>query len=140
MPEKKSPSQPRYIGMGERRRLGDVALDILIFAGIMTAGLFVARNLLNPLMSNFTDPDKEKHDLVSRQAKAHIERLSRNKTADDGTTSAQSTGTSVKKIEELALNEYENLVALEMVSPEDIHVGFEGMFIPALHSTKSLKE
>ncbi|KAG5951788.1 hypothetical protein E4U58_001077 [Claviceps cyperi] len=111
--------------MGERRRLGDVALDILIFAGMMTAGLLVARNLLNPLMSNFTDPDKEKHDRVSRQAKAHIERLSRNKIADDGTASAQSTGTSVKKIDELVLNEYEDLVALEMVSPEDIHVGFE---------------
>ncbi|KAG5954162.1 hypothetical protein E4U13_005657 [Claviceps humidiphila] len=126
--------------MGERRRLGDVALDILIFAGMMTAGLLVARNLLKPLMSNFTDPDKEKHDLVSRQAKAHIERLSRNKIADDGMASTQSTRTSVKKIEELVLNEYENLVALEMVSPEDIHVGFEGMFILAVQSLKLLKE
>lgn len=91
-------------------------------------------------MSNFTDPDKEKHDLVSRQAKAHIERLSRNKIADDGMASTQSTRTSVKKIEELVLNEYENLVALEMVSPEDIHVGFEGMFILAVQSLKLLKE
>ncbi|TQS32609.1 hypothetical protein Golomagni_07073, partial [Golovinomyces magnicellulatus] len=29
------------------------------------------------------------------------------------------------KVEELVLNEYENLIALEMVAPEDIHVGFD---------------
>lgn len=30
------------------------------------------------------------------------------------------------RVEDLALNEYENLIALEMVAPEDIPVGFDG--------------
>ncbi|KAM0252378.1 hypothetical protein ACHAQJ_007710 [Trichoderma viride] len=49
-------------GMGERRKLGDVALDIVLFAGMMTAGLYVARTFLNPILSNLVDPDKEKHE------------------------------------------------------------------------------
>ncbi|KAG5928455.1 hypothetical protein E4U42_000588 [Claviceps africana] len=115
---------PLIIGMGERRRLGDVALDILIFAGMMTAGLYVARNLLTPILNNLVDPDKEKHDQTRRQAKAHLERINRLHAGDNETTSVNGQGGS-KQIEDLALNEYENLVALEMVSPEDIHVGFE---------------
>ncbi|KAG5953615.1 hypothetical protein E4U53_004402 [Claviceps sorghi] len=110
--------------MGERRRLGDVALDILIFAGMMTAGLYVARNLLTPIFNNLADPDKEKHDQTRRQAKAHLERINRLHAGHNDTISVNGEGGS-RKVEDLALNEYENLVALEMVSPEDIHVGFE---------------
>ncbi|KAG6027633.1 hypothetical protein E4U41_000874 [Claviceps citrina] len=111
--------------MGERRRLGDVALDLLLFAGMMTAGLYVARNLLTPILSNLADPDKEKHDQTRRQARAHLERINRRHSRDNDTTSFNDEGTDTRKIEDLNLNEYENLVALEMVSPEDIHVGFD---------------
>ncbi|KLO80509.1 putative MSP1 AAA ATPase protein [Fusarium fujikuroi] len=110
--------------MGERRKLGDVAMDILLFAGMMTAGLYVARNFLNPILSNIADPDKEKHEQARRQAKAHLERLNRHKKdgLDYGDDSDSRTG---PRPEDLVLNEYENLVALEMVPPEDISVGFD---------------
>ncbi|KAF5025182.1 hypothetical protein F66182_2758 [Fusarium sp. NRRL 66182] len=121
-----SPTWLRWVlgGMGERRKLGDVAMDILLFAGMMTAGLYVARNFLNPILSNIADPDKEKHEQARRQAKAHLERLNRHKRDDDdfGDGSDSRRG---PRPEELVLNEYENLVALEMVPPQDISVGFD---------------
>ncbi|KAK2612884.1 mitochondrial dynamin GTPase Msp1 [Conoideocrella luteorostrata] len=89
----------------------------------MTAGLYVARNLLTPMLSNLADPDKEKHDQTRRQAKAHLERLNRCRNSEDDESDFD--GQTVRKVEDLALNEYENLVALEMVPPEDIHVGFD---------------
>ncbi|KAF5659360.1 adenosinetriphosphatase [Fusarium heterosporum] len=115
----------RFLGMGERRKLGDVAMDILLFAGMMTAGLYVARNFLNPILSNIADPDKEKHEQARRQAKAHLERLNRHKR--DGLDYGDDSGDSRRgpRPEDLILNEYENLVALEMVPPEDISVGFD---------------
>ncbi|EWG47088.1 adenosinetriphosphatase [Fusarium verticillioides 7600] len=124
MPSESAPWLRWILGMGERRKLGDVAMDILLFAGMMTAGLYVARNFLNPILSNIADPDKEKHEQARRQAKAHLERLNRHKKdgLDYGDDSDSRTG---PRPEDLVLNEYENLVALEMVPPEDISVGFD---------------
>lgn len=125
MPGKRVPWLNWVTIMGERRKLGDIALDLLLFAGMMSAGLYVARNFLTPMLSNLADPDKEKHDQIRRQARAHLERLNRRRIEDKNTYNEGSEGSDTRKIEELALNEYENLVALEMVPPEDIHVGFE---------------
>ncbi|EFZ04011.2 ATPase family AAA domain-containing protein 1 [Metarhizium robertsii ARSEF 23] len=111
--------------MGERRKLGDVALDLLLFAGMMTAGLYVARNLLTPMLSNLADPDKEKHEQARRQAKAHLERLTRQRNIDRDGDDESGDARRIQSVEDLVLNEYENLVALEMVAPEDIHVGFD---------------
>lgn len=144
MPNNRTASWLRWIfGMGERRKLGDVALDIVLFAGMvriifsvcchcadkmlqMTAGLYVARTFLNPILSNLVDPDKEKHEQAKRQAKAHLDRLSRRRhidgIGDNGADGARGSA----RVEELVLNEYENLIALEMVAPDDIHVGFDG--------------
>ncbi|KAM0472887.1 hypothetical protein ACHAPX_008564 [Trichoderma viride] len=126
MPNNRTASWLRWIfGMGERRKLGDVALDIVLFAGMMTAGLYVARTFLNPILSNLVDPDKEKHEQAKRQAKAHLDRLSRRRHIDGiGDNGAEGARGSAR-VEELVLNEYENLIALEMVAPDDIHVGFD---------------
>ncbi|KAM0438876.1 hypothetical protein ACHAPT_001637 [Fusarium lateritium] len=113
------------LGMGERRKLGDVAMDILLFAGMMTAGLYVARNFLNPILSNLADPDKEKHEQARRQAKAHLERLNRQKRDGGEFEDESSDSLQGPRPEELVLNEYENLVALEMVPPQDLTVGFD---------------
>ena len=43
-------------------------------------------------------------------------------------------------MEDLALNEYENLIALEMVAPEDIPVGFDGELNTATHLSDSEME
>ncbi|KAK1237843.1 hypothetical protein MKX07_003679 [Trichoderma sp. CBMAI-0711] len=116
------------LGMGERRKLGDVALDIVLFAGMMTAGLYVARTFLNPILSNLVDPDKEKHEQAKRQAKAHLDRLSRRRHIDGMGDNGADGARGGSRVEELVLNEYENLIALEMVAPDDIHVGFDGEF------------
>ncbi|KAL7785955.1 P-loop containing nucleoside triphosphate hydrolase protein [Trichoderma ceciliae] len=113
------------LGMGERRKLGDVALDIVLFAGMMTAGLYVARTFLNPILSNLVDPDKEKHEQAKRQAKAHLDRLSRRRHIDGIGDNGVDGARGGSRVEELVLNEYENLIALEMVAPDDIHVGFD---------------
>lgn len=92
----------------------------------MTAGIYVARSFLNPILSSLVDPEKEKQEQARRQAKAHLERLSRRQRTSgeyDDETSGSRRG---PRVEELALNEYENLIALEMVAPEDIPVGFDG--------------
>ncbi|QUC20795.1 uncharacterized protein UV8b_05036 [Ustilaginoidea virens] len=111
--------------MGERRRLGDVAVNLLLFAGMMTAGLYIARNLLTPMLSNLADPDKEKREQTRRQAKAHLERLNRRRNEVENSSRDMDDGNRAGKVDDLVLNEYENLVALEMVPPEDIHVCFE---------------
>ncbi|KAI5466552.1 P-loop containing nucleoside triphosphate hydrolase protein [Mariannaea sp. PMI_226] len=125
MSEKSAPWLRWMLGMGERRKLGDVAMDLLLFAGMMTAGLYVARTFLNPILSNLADPDKEKHDQARRQAKAHLERLNRHRQADDEYDDDSGNSRRGPRPEELVLNEYENLVALEMVPPQDISVGFD---------------
>lgn len=125
MSDKSTPWLRWILGMGERRKLGDVAMDLLLFAGMMTAGLYVARTFLNPILSNLADPDKEKHDQARRQAKAHLERLNRQRQVDDDYDDDDSGSRRGPRVEELVLNEYENLVALEMVPPQDISVGFD---------------
>lgn len=100
----------------------------------MTAGLYVARTFLNPILSNLADPDKEKHDQARRQAKAHLERLNRQRQVDDDYDDDDSGSRRGPRVEELVLNEYENLVALEMVPPQDISVGFDGKLCQCQHS------
>lgn len=92
----------------------------------MTAGLYVARNFLNPILSNLADPEKEKHEQARRQAKAHLERLNRRRRSNEDADDESGGSRKGPRVEELVLNEYENLIALEMVAPEDIHVGFDG--------------
>ncbi|KAM3474043.1 hypothetical protein MY8738_008064 [Beauveria namnaoensis] len=125
MPDQSASWLRWVVGMGERRKLGDVAVDLVLFAGMMTAGLYIARNFLNPILSNLADPDKEKHDQARQKAKAHLERINRRRQHEVGEGSDDFGD--APRAEELVLNEYENLVALEMVAPEDIHVGFNSI-------------
>ncbi|OAA69060.1 ATPase family AAA domain-containing protein 1 [Cordyceps fumosorosea ARSEF 2679] len=111
--------------MGERRKLGDVAMDLVLFAGMMTAGLYIARNFLNPILSNLADPDKEKHDQARQKAKAHLERINRRRQTEANAGQGSDDFQDHPHVEDLVLNEFENLIALEMVAPEDIHVGFD---------------
>lgn len=92
----------------------------------MGAGIYVASNFLNPILNKLADPEKEKQEEARRQAKAHLERLGRRGRIQADGEEESSGSRRATHVEELALNEYENLVALEMVAPEDIHVGFDG--------------
>ncbi|RDA85599.1 hypothetical protein CP532_0895 [Ophiocordyceps camponoti-leonardi (nom. inval.)] len=111
--------------MGRKRKLGDIAMDLLLFAGVMTAGLYIAQNFLHPILSNIADPDKEKHEQARRQAKAHLERLNRPRNVENGVRDDERAQQAGSNTEDLVLNEYESMVALEMVASQDIHVGFD---------------
>lgn len=74
-------------------------------------------------MNNIADPDKEKHEQARIKAEANLARIRRNKEigADGTDTSSSRKG---PRVENFQLNEYETIVALEVVAPEDIPVGF----------------
>src|SRR6187399_2836000 len=103
----------------------------------MATGLYIARNFLASI-SPIADPDREKHEQARLRAKAHLERLrkgaqgrgrERDGTGDAGAQDASDKDSASRqgpRVEDLALNEYENLIALEMVAPGDIAVGFDG--------------
>lgn len=95
----------------------------------MATGVYLARNFLSSLTNTLADPDREKHEQARLQAKAHLERLRKGKNASKpGEAASDDSDASRRgpKPEELVLNEYENLIALEMVAPEDIPIGFSG--------------
>lgn len=81
---------------------------------------------MSPLLANLVDPEREKQDQARNQAKAHLERLNRRHRLEEDPDNDSSSSRRGPMVEELALNEYENLIALEMVAPEDIPVGFDG--------------
>jgi hypothetical protein len=84
---------------------------------------------VSSLQSTLADPEKEKHEQARIKAKANLQRLQKAREHDDGEENGQDADGGARRgprIEDLELNEYENLVALEVVAPEDIPVGFDG--------------
>ena len=79
------------------------------------------------MIQSLQDPDKEKHDQARQRAEAHLEKLSRRRAADGSDDEDTDDSRHRRRIQELKLNEYENLIAMEMVAPEEIPVGFDGM-------------
>ncbi|KAI1324972.1 P-loop containing nucleoside triphosphate hydrolase protein [Xylariaceae sp. FL0255] len=113
--------------MPDRKRAGaDYIWDVLLLLGTVGATWFLAKNALSSLQGTLADPDKEKHEQARIKAKANLSRLRKSRQPDgtDGDESA-STDRRGPRVEDLVLNEYENLVALEVVAPEDIPVGFD---------------
>lgn len=83
---------------------------------------------MSSLQSTLADPEKEKHEQARLRAKANLQRLQKSRQLEDG-DEYDDAGHRTKtgpRIEDLQLNEYENMVALEVVAPEDIPVGFDG--------------
>jgi ATPase family AAA domain-containing protein 1 len=76
------------------------------------------------------DPEKEQHEQARVKAVANLRRLDRSRDNSDsedesgrGTDRRQRT-----RKEDLVLDQYESQIALEVVAPEDIPVGFDGTF------------
>ncbi|KAI0490125.1 P-loop containing nucleoside triphosphate hydrolase protein [Xylaria cf. heliscus] len=116
-----------YYAMVDRRRNGaDYIWDVLLLLGTAGAAWFLTKNALSSLQGTLADPDKEKHEQARIKAKANLSRL-RKLREDDGADGSEFGNGDLKgpRIEDLALNEYENMVALEVVAPEDIPVGFD---------------
>lgn len=113
--------------MVDRRRTGaDYVWDVLLLLGTAGAAWFLTRNALSSLQGTLADPDKEKHEQARIRAKANLSRLRKTREYDgdaDGGESANG-GYQGSRVEDLNLDEYENMVAMEVVAPEDIPVGF----------------
>lgn len=102
----------------------------MLAAGAITA-YFLFKEHIAPYFAtlldpSLLDPDRAKNEQTRLKAQANLERIRRKKvnapTAENGTGKARDGG---PRVEDLVLNEYENQVALEVVAPEDIPVGFD---------------
>ncbi len=134
--------------MGDRKRATDYLMEIVILAGMVgpfspsptkkrwltsalqTAGMyFLTKNIFSSLASTLADPERDKHEQARIKARAHLQRLQKARQegegggeATDGSGSSRKDGS---RIEDLVLNEYENMIALDVVAPADISVGFD---------------
>ncbi|KAI1775208.1 AAA-domain-containing protein [Hypoxylon cercidicola] len=117
----------QFLTMVDRRRNGaDYVWDVLLILGTAGAAWFLTRNLISTLQGTLSDPDKEKREQAQLKAKANLQRLQKSRSYGEGNEEDSSSGARRgPRIEDLVLNEYENLVALEVVAPEDIPVGFD---------------
>ncbi|KAI1142230.1 AAA-domain-containing protein [Hypoxylon sp. FL0543] len=115
------------IAMVDRRRNGaDYIWDVLLILGTAGAAWFLTRNVISTLQGSLADPDKEKREQARIKAKANLQRLRKSRNYEEGNEEDRSSSTGRgPRVEDLVLNEYENLVALEVVAPEDIPVGFD---------------
>ncbi|CAK7269256.1 mitochondrial dynamin GTPase Msp1 [Sporothrix epigloea] len=132
--------------MSDRKRIGDYVMDVVMFAGMTATLYFLTKNILSSFATGLGDPEKDKHDQARIKAKANLQRLLQsrreNHGSDDedfdyegnsssGRDRARRRGVggggdgSTLRPEDLELNEYENMIALEIVAPEDIAVGFD---------------
>lgn len=90
---------------------------------------YLARHVLASLPSA-ADPEKEQHEQARLKAAANLRRLDRMKDGSSDSTDADVDGKKgaprPPRKEDLVLNQYESQIAMEVVAPEDIPVGFEG--------------
>lgn len=87
---------------------------------------YFVKNLLASFANTLADPEKEKHEQARIKAQANLARLRRGKENYDGTDGTdQSVTRKGPRVEDIQLNEYEAMVALEVVAPEDIPVSFD---------------
>ncbi|RFU35682.1 hypothetical protein B7463_g670, partial [Scytalidium lignicola] len=112
--------------MGEGSRKYGFLQDLLLLA-VSSASLYyiIKSTLANlPLAA---DPEKEQHEQARVRAVANLRRLNRevedSDSEDDSNKGAKKTRGPRK--EDLVLDQYENQIAMEVVAPEDIPVGFD---------------
>src|SRR3569833_217908 len=97
---------------------------------LQTASLyFLTKNILSSFATTFADPEREKHEQARIKAQANLRRLQKPRENGEGHGGEGTDGSGGSRrgprIEDLVLNEYENMIALEVVAPEDISVGFD---------------
>jgi hypothetical protein len=77
------------------------------------------------------DPEKEQHEQARVRAAANLRRIDRLRgDSDSDDDESEGDGNKPRRLrkEDLELDQYENQIAMELVAPEDIPVGFEGTF------------
>jgi hypothetical protein len=90
---------------------------------------YIAKNVVASLPLG-TDPEKEQHEQARVRAAANLRRLDRLRDDSDSENESGS-GADTKRrprMEDFNLDQYESQIAMEVVAPEDIPVGFDGMF------------
>jgi hypothetical protein len=91
---------------------------------------YLARQVIASLPLSSTDPEKEQHEQARLKAAANLKRLDRvnqeSGSSNESGDRVDGTARGTRK-EDLVLNQYESQIAMEVVAPEDIPVGFEGM-------------
>ncbi|KAH9222056.1 P-loop containing nucleoside triphosphate hydrolase protein [Leptodontidium sp. 2 PMI_412] len=87
---------------------------------------YIAKSVVSSLPLA-TDPEKEQHEQARVRAAANLRRLDKSRQeADSEDDSGQGTDNSRRpRKEELNLDQYESQIAMEVVAPEDIPVGFD---------------
>lgn len=110
--------------MGGERRYG--LLQDLVLVVISTCSMYyVAKALIGQLPTSL-DPEKEQIEQARTKAVANLQRIRRTEDGDRNTPGGYiEDGPSAKDREELTLNQYESQIAMEVVAPEDIPVGFD---------------
>jgi hypothetical protein len=103
---------------------------LLIFALLLQtfSMYYVAKSLLSNLQTH--DPEREQHEQARVKAVANLRRLDRSKDHDDseGHSGRDDDGLRRARKEDLVLDQYESQIAMEVVAPEDIPVGFDSLF------------
>jgi hypothetical protein len=88
---------------------------------------YIAKSIVASLPLG-TDPDKEQHEQARVKAAANLRRLDKLR-GGDNTEDEYGRGTDGSRRtrkEDLELDQYESQIAMEVVAPEDISVGFDG--------------
>ncbi|KAM7200024.1 P-loop containing nucleoside triphosphate hydrolase protein [Naviculisporaceae sp. PSN 640] len=114
--------------MSDQKRTKDLLSGLMIAASAISA-YFLFQEYLIPYVTKLVDPDREKQEQARIKAQANLRRIrgakqKELKESGHGTDESRHAG---NKVEDLVLNEYENQVALEVVAPEDIPVGFDNI-------------
>jgi SpoVK/Ycf46/Vps4 family AAA+-type ATPase len=87
---------------------------------------YIAKSVVSSLPLG-TDPEKEQHEQARVRAAANLRRIDRLRgDSDSDDESGRSRGNSRRpRKEDLDLDQYESQIAMEVVAPEDIPVGFD---------------
>ncbi|TVY29470.1 Protein MSP1 [Lachnellula hyalina] len=113
------------MGDGGTRRYG-LLQDLLLMVVSSVSMYYIAKSVVSHLPLG-GDPDKEQHEQARVKAVANLRRL--NKSRDDQDSEDDSRGSKDKsrrpRSEDLVLDQYESQIAMEVVAPEDIPVGFD---------------
>ena len=88
---------------------------------------YVAKSLISNLPTQ--DPEKEQHEQARVKAVANLRRLDRSREDDDSEEYSGKEDNNSRRMrkEDLILDQYESQIAMEVVAPEDIPVGFDGL-------------
>ncbi|TEY69497.1 hypothetical protein BOTCAL_0115g00170 [Botryotinia calthae] len=114
------------MGDGNSRKYG--LLQDLLLIVVSTASFYYVAKSLIPALPFQNDAEKEQHEEARLKAAANLRRLNRRGSDDESdseeTVSGRGTSRRPRK-EDLILDQYENQIAMEVVAPEDIPVGFD---------------